>query len=266
MSLSNYTASELLKKFTGETVAMTLTTNLFVAIGTGVNEDGLTAELAVSGYTRTSTNPADWSIVNSTLSNAITILIPSYTENFGTPTHWAVYDALTNGNCLFYGNLDDPKFIADDQQAYFGPGLLYLQFPALISNTGITRAFAQTMLGFIAGKLDYASPSIYVGYCNTQLTATSDISGEPIGNGYTRELITFKAVSGTSPAITTNTAQITYVVTGVWGVDIKCIFLSKSASSTLAADLLFVGALPFTSPGDGDTFILLEDAISISFT
>lgn len=63
-------------------------------------------------------------------SNATTITFsPAPTASWGVVTHWAVWDAASAGNCLFQGQLTNPKTINNgDAAPSFAAGALVLTF------------------------------------------------------------------------------------------------------------------------------------------
>lgn len=75
------------------------------ADGTGVTEPDTS-----KGYARVKLDslgePAD-----GVVSNTNAISFNESTDNWGTMTHFVVYDALTNGNLLMYDQLDTPRTV-----------------------------------------------------------------------------------------------------------------------------------------------------------
>jgi hypothetical protein len=89
-------------------------------------ETGVTGEVSGNSYTRAQLNPssANWKSTNGlttatdssgtggVTSNASVLTWPTPTSSgWGTVTHFAIWDAVNNGNCLFYGALSVPKTI-----------------------------------------------------------------------------------------------------------------------------------------------------------
>lgn len=63
-----------------------------------------------------------------TTSNNNAITFPAPTANWGTATHWAIYDASSGGNMLMYGSLTASKTINNgDAAPSFAAGALSLQ-------------------------------------------------------------------------------------------------------------------------------------------
>lgn len=59
---------------------------------------------------------------NGTITNAQDIEFPESTSDWGTMTHYVLYDAKTGGNLLVYGNLEKTRVIQSDSQARFLAG------------------------------------------------------------------------------------------------------------------------------------------------
>lgn len=98
--------------FRGE--AAKLPTTLYIGLSkTAPNESGgNVTEPTSSSYKRVAiaANTTNWSTAsNGSISNAVVFRFPEATESWTTSsqkiTHFAVYDAQTSGNLLFYGQL-----------------------------------------------------------------------------------------------------------------------------------------------------------------
>ena len=85
--------------------------------GTGLSEP------SGNGYARVSTAAADWnSASGGSLDNANVIEFPQATGNWGTVTHFALFDASAGGNVLAHGSLTQSKSIANGDTARFAVG------------------------------------------------------------------------------------------------------------------------------------------------
>lgn len=62
-----------------------------------------------------------------TIENAAAVNFPTPTAAWGTVTHFAVYDAASGGNLLFYAALSIPKTINTGDSVSFAAGALSLQ-------------------------------------------------------------------------------------------------------------------------------------------
>ena len=81
------------------------------------------AEPSGNGYARAQTSASDWNAAaNGSLDNAVNITFNQATGNWGTITHFALFDAATAGNMLAYGSLSQSKTISDSDTARFEAG------------------------------------------------------------------------------------------------------------------------------------------------
>jgi hypothetical protein len=87
---------------------------------------GLT-EPSGSGYARVQTSVSDWNAAsNGSLENSNDINFAQATGNWGTITHFALFDAATAGNMLAYGALSQSKSISESDTARFEAGDLQI--------------------------------------------------------------------------------------------------------------------------------------------
>ncbi len=106
--LSNYWRNHLLSHGMGKEtytapahyyVALSLTNPL--GDGSGISEP------VGGGYARSETLPSDWSDISSfEVHNVNTIQFAKATSGWGTVVYFAVFDASTGGNMLFYGTIN----------------------------------------------------------------------------------------------------------------------------------------------------------------
>ena len=81
------------------------------------------AEPSGNGYARVQTSASDWnSAANGSLDNAGNITFNQATGNWGTITHFALFDAATAGNMLAFGALSQSKSINESDTARFEAG------------------------------------------------------------------------------------------------------------------------------------------------
>jgi len=87
--------------------------------GTGLSEP------AGNGYARVATAGTDWNAASGgALDNANAIEFAEATGNWGTVTHFALFDASSGGNLLAHGSLTQSKIIANGDTAQFAAGAL----------------------------------------------------------------------------------------------------------------------------------------------
>lgn len=132
-ALTNYTEDELIKHLF-RTGSMTKPSGLHVALFTSVpGEAGGGTEVSGGSYARVASAPGDanWAATaggNGTTSNVSAVTFPAPTANWGSVTHWGIFDAASGGNPLVYAALTTPKTINNgDAAPSFAPGALTFQ-------------------------------------------------------------------------------------------------------------------------------------------
>jgi hypothetical protein len=81
------------------------------------------AEPSGNAYTRVQTSASDWNAASSSsLDNVGDITFAQATGNWGTITHFALFDAATAGNMLAHGTLSQSKAIGESDTARFEAG------------------------------------------------------------------------------------------------------------------------------------------------
>ncbi len=79
------------------------------------------AEPSGNSYARVQTSASDWNAASDgSLDNANDITFAQATGNWGTITHFALFDAATGGNMLAHGALSQSKAIDSSDAAGFG--------------------------------------------------------------------------------------------------------------------------------------------------
>jgi hypothetical protein len=85
------------------------------------------AEPSGNGYARVQTSASDWNAAsNGSLDNSSNITFTQATGNWGTITHFALFDAATAGNMLAHGALSQSKSIGESDTARFEAGDLQI--------------------------------------------------------------------------------------------------------------------------------------------
>lgn len=131
MSFSNYTSKALLDYMFGKTSAFDSQPAIYVALSTAdPGDDGASlSEPSGNGYARVATVAGDWNagtLANpSVIDNANAVTFPEVvTAPWGTISHFALYDAASNGNCLGSEALDTQKSPTVGDTPRFQPGSL----------------------------------------------------------------------------------------------------------------------------------------------
>lgn len=121
-AMSNYLENALVNHVLRNT-AMTSPTTVYVALHTAnPAEDASGTEVSGGGYARQACAfdaPADGVTQNTA--------IETWTASgaaYGTVTHFAIWDASTVGNMLFYGALDTSRVVNDGDTIEFAAGAL----------------------------------------------------------------------------------------------------------------------------------------------
>lgn len=131
-ALTNYTENNLINHIF-RTAPFTKPAALYIGlIKTLVDgEAGTFTEVTGGSYTRIARNPLDanWaaSITDGTTSNIASIQFPAATADWGTVTHFGIWDAATGGNLLIYAELTNHRTITNGTTPSFGAGALTFQ-------------------------------------------------------------------------------------------------------------------------------------------
>lgn len=125
---SDYLENKILDHILGNT-AFSAPATIYVALYTAApNDAGGGTEVSGNGYARkdVTNNTTNWpNASNGDKSNGTAIEFAAASGgNWGTVTHFALFDAETAGNMLYYGALTVSKTINDGDQARFTAGSL----------------------------------------------------------------------------------------------------------------------------------------------
>ena len=139
-ALSDYLENKILDHILRAT-AFTAPASVHVGLLTAAPSDtGGGVEVSGGGYARVAvtSGTAAWNNTqgnttgastgaDGTIENAAVVTFPTPTAGWGTVTHFAVYDAATAGNLLFYAALTTAKTINTGDAVSFAAGALSLQ-------------------------------------------------------------------------------------------------------------------------------------------
>ena len=130
---------------TGATATWSAVPTLYVALGTGTVNDNTFTELATTGsYARVKlcsgttqaltdfngthgTTTGASSGTDGTIENAIVVTFPTATADWNTAAtipNFAIYDASTGGNLLYWGTLTTARAVTNGTTASFAAGAL----------------------------------------------------------------------------------------------------------------------------------------------
>jgi hypothetical protein len=121
---TNY-AENLVVKFLLTTDTAARPTTWFLAIHTSnPGEDAANGELSGDGYARQSVS---FGVTGSVGSNTNLVTFGPATDNWGTITHFSLWDSVTGGNPLYYGPLDTSRTIETDDSLVVAIGALDIE-------------------------------------------------------------------------------------------------------------------------------------------
>lgn len=122
MSKSDYAENLVCDLLTGKSPSATRYVALYTA---APSDSGGGTEVSGGSYARKSTAAADWnSAASGSSSNANAITFATASGSWGTVTHYAVFDAVTAGNMLFWNALTTSKTVGSGDTASFAAGAL----------------------------------------------------------------------------------------------------------------------------------------------
>ncbi|MCM8738282.1 hypothetical protein M5E06_29580 [Azospirillum sp. A1-3] len=126
MPMSNYLRNKLLDHANGKT-AYTMPATVYVAALTTastVTTPGTEVSTASTGYARQAITAAMSAASNGASANAAAIVFGPASASWGNITDYAIFDAATGGNMLWYGTLPAAKTIAAADELKFAAGNL----------------------------------------------------------------------------------------------------------------------------------------------
>lgn len=127
-SKSDYMEAKILDSvFNGQ--AWTTINNVWVALFTAAPTDSSSGtEVTGGSYARVSTAPADWTAASGgSLNNGNAVTFPAPSANWGTVVAFAICDASTAGNQLYWGDLTSSRVInSGDGAPSFASGALVI--------------------------------------------------------------------------------------------------------------------------------------------
>ena len=132
-ALTNYAKNKLIDHLF-RTSTFAKPTTLYIGLVTAITDAGagIVTEVTGGSYARVVRNPLDanWSAPvanNGTTANIASIQFPAATANWGTCTHFGIWDAATGGTLLIYAPLTAARTITTGTTPSFGAGTLTYQ-------------------------------------------------------------------------------------------------------------------------------------------
>lgn len=131
-ALTNYTENNIINALF-RTASFIKPAALYVGLITAFTdlEAGLVTEVTGGSYARIQRNPLDanWNVTTTTgqTANTSPLQFPEATADWGTCTHFGIFDAATGGNLLIYAPLTNTRTITTGTTPSFGAGALTFQ-------------------------------------------------------------------------------------------------------------------------------------------
>lgn len=126
MAKSNYLEQAILDHVFGRDTFSAPATVYVALFTTATQDNGAGTEVSGGSYARQAvTNDDDyWNRTDNVVSNDSQIAFPQASANWGTVTHFALFDAVTSGNMLYHAALTSPETVNINGQVVFEPGQL----------------------------------------------------------------------------------------------------------------------------------------------
>ena len=125
MSASDFLEDELLDQITKKGDYSPVAVYLALSTADPTDDASGLAEPSGGSYARLITAPANWDAASGgSVANAVDLSFIEATGDWGTITHFALYDAITEGNMLASGALSASKAVASGNTARFLAGTI----------------------------------------------------------------------------------------------------------------------------------------------
>ena len=238
-TISNWLELELLDHAL-KTGSYAVPTNIYVAlwIGDPLDTGAGGAEVSGGSYARVVMNAWDVAAARAT-ENTNIITYAQATANWGTVTHFAVFDAITGGNFLAHGDLTASKVCNTGANVYFNPGDIDISFPT----GGACTNLANKLLDHVFKTTSYTpETNLYVALFTSSPTDTGVAGTEVSGGAYARKL--HNAYDAAAAGATENTGAITFAAaTAGWGTITYMLILSHLSDAPSSSNTLIWAAL-----------------------
>ena len=212
-SLSNALENKLLDHVL-KTTPFSVPTNIYVALSTAdpLDDGSGIAEPVGASYARVVMN--SWAAAASRATeNTNQITFAQAEQDFGTITHWAIFDAITGGNFLAHGDFASSKTCPVGTNLYVAAGDIDPTFSA----NGICNTLANKLLDHVFKTTEYTpETNLYVGLFTSSPTDTGAAGTECTGGSYAREIMNVWDVAAAGASENTNAITFT-TATASWG-------------------------------------------------
>jgi hypothetical protein len=252
-SLSDYLELELLDHIFN--AAYTPVATIYIGLGTGGSDTGLTGEPSGNNYNRKAITFGA-ATGRSITQNAL-VTFDQASGSWGTLTHYGIFDAATANNMLAWGQLTASKTVVSGNT----PSIASSEVVISINAGECSDYLANKLLDFAFRNQAFAKPATYLGLATANLTdatAGSNVTECANGNNYARKQVninggaaptwTIANASGldNANAITMNTP------TGSWGLVTAC-FIVDGATIGAGNILVYENTMTDQTPDTGDT-------------
>jgi hypothetical protein len=256
-SISNWLELELLDHVL-KTGSYAVPANIYVALGTGADDTGLTGEPGSGNYARKIHNSWNTAASRAATNNGV-ITFNQANGSWGTISHYALFDAVTGGNFLAWGVLNTSKSIVSGNT----PSIADTEISVSFNAGGASNYLANALLDHVLKTTEYTVPTnVCVALCTADPTdaGTGSTITEPSGQNYARK--THNAWDVAAAGATENTGVITFnVPSGSWGL----ITHVALCDATTVGNMLFHStATPNQTPDNGDTVQYADGALDIT--
>jgi len=254
-SISNYLEDKLLNHVLNQD-SYSPSTTVYLGLSTADPLDDASglAEPSGNGYSRKAITFGAASS-RRVMQNA-DITFDQATGDWGTITHWALFDAATGGNMLAHGSLASSKTVVSGNTPSVASGEVYVEF----SSGYISNYLANALLDFAFRNQSYTVPSTYVALTTATISDsdTGSTISEPSGNGYARKLVNPNGGSAptwgiASGGTTDNDDNIDLgpASGGSWGTIVATALVDASSAGNV---LFYDNGVTDQEVGDGDTY------------
>jgi len=215
--------------------------NIYIALCTGDLTDagdGGTEITGKSGYARVVMN--SWNAGASRVTaNTNQITFAQAGEDWGTISHYGIYDAITGGNFLAHGSFEASKTCPTGTNLYIAAGDIDVVFSA----GGICDGLADQLLDHVFKTTEHTvDTNLYVALFTATPTDGGTSGTECTGGSYARKVC--NGWDGASGGATQNTAAITFATaTASWGTVAWFMIMNHIDAAESTANTLIWGTI-----------------------
>ena len=259
-SISNWLELELLDHVL-KTGAYSVPTNIYVALSTAdpLDTGAGIAEPIGASYARVVMN--SWNAAGSrATANTSQITFAQAEQDFGTITHWAIYDAITGGNFLAHGDFTASKACPIGTNLYIAAG----DIDPVFSAGGACTNLANKLLDHVFKTTSYTpETNLYVGLFTTSPTDTGAAGTEVSGGAYAREIMNVWDIAAAGASENTNAITFT-TATASWGTVTHFCILNHLTTLAAANALIWGTVSPNRLIGIDDVAEYAAGALDIT--